>query len=353
MKFFPHLVVVFCLASNLQAQERHSFGESQVTYPEVSKYASISQNIGITNIKIDYHRPRTFGRNIWDVLVPYGKVWRAGANESTRISFTDDVEIEGKKLKAGIYGLHMIPNKDEWTVIFSTNYTQWGSFYYDENEDALRVTVTPEQVEHQEALKYEFIDLQDSTATIALIWDKIKVPFRVSVNQHETVIAEFNRNLRTLPRFRWFGNREAALYCVINKTHYDEAMVWIDRSLRFEEKFANMIVKADLLRLQGNTTEADQWEQKAVQQADTIDWLAYGYETLGHHGRIDRAIETFKRGIAYYPDSYVLHRSIGDAYGKSGNIEMAKKSFKRAGQLARTEEERDQLQNYMNRYFLK
>lgn len=335
------------------SQNRHTKGPNQVTYPEVSKHASISQTIGITSIEIDYHRPKTLGRQLWGALIPYDKVWRAGANESTTISFTDDVLIEGHLLAAGKYSLHMIPKEKDWTVIFSTNYTQWGSFFYNEAEDALRVSVKPQSAPHQETLKYEFDNLQDSAATIILHWEKIKIPFEVKVNQNQIVIEEFKRNLQTLPRFRWFGNREAALYCLVHETHLDEGMEWIDRSLRFEEKFQNLIVKADLLRLQNKIEEADEWEKKAKLVADTIDWVAYGYETMMHHGQTEKAIEFFNRGIKYYPESYILHRSLGDAYGRNKNKTLAKASFDQAASLARNDSERKQLANYRARYYLK
>ncbi|HZU44963.1 MAG TPA: DUF2911 domain-containing protein, partial [Terriglobales bacterium] len=109
--------------------------------PRPSQQAVVSQRLGITDVTISYHRPLVNKRQIWGNLVPYGQVWRAGANENTTIQFTDPVTIEGKPLAKGIYGLHMIPAQDQWIVIFSNNHTSWGSFTYKESEDALRVTV--------------------------------------------------------------------------------------------------------------------------------------------------------------------------------------------------------------------
>ncbi len=334
------------------AQERHHKGPNQVTYPEVSKYASVSQTLGITNISIDYHRPKVYGRKLWGALIPYGRVWRAGANESTRIAVSDNIMVEGKVLPKGTYSIHMIPDEGTWTVIFSKNHTQWGSFYYDQKEDVLRVSVKAVSAPHQEALAYTFENLKDTTATLSMTWGKIKVPIQIGVNQNEIVLEEFRRNLQTLPRFRWFGNREAALYCVLNEVNFKEALGWIDRSLRFEENFSNLIVKADLLKLLGQTDEARLWEEKAQAKADTIDWIAYGYESMGHHGRIDKAISHFKRGINYYPESYILHRSLGDAYGKNGQIDLAKKSFDTAEKMATSTEEKTQVDDYRRRYYL-
>ena len=115
--------------------------------PEPSPAATVTQTVGLTELKINYHRPAVGGRKIWGGLVPYGEVWRAGANENTTITFSSPVKIGGKPLAAGTYGLHMIPTTKQWTVIFSNVSSAWGSFTYDEKEDALRVTVTPQPAE--------------------------------------------------------------------------------------------------------------------------------------------------------------------------------------------------------------
>ncbi|HYB53691.1 MAG TPA: DUF2911 domain-containing protein, partial [Thermoanaerobaculia bacterium] len=112
-----------------------------ITAPRNSQAATVKQRLGLTDITVVYHRPLVKGRKVWGDVVPYGKVWRAGANENTVITFTDPVSIEGQALPAGTYGLHMLPTETTWTVIFSKNHTSWGSFSYDEKEDALRVTV--------------------------------------------------------------------------------------------------------------------------------------------------------------------------------------------------------------------
>ena len=130
-------------AGNVAAQFKNGSQPTELNIPRVSQRGTVSQRIGLSDITIVYHRPEVGGREIWGKTVPFGKVWRSGANENTTISFTDDVTIEGKPLAAGTYGLHTIPDKDQWTIIFSKNSTSWGSFSYDEKEDALRVTVKP------------------------------------------------------------------------------------------------------------------------------------------------------------------------------------------------------------------
>ena len=143
--------------------------------PRDSQHAKLIQRVGITDITINYHRPLVKGRKVWGGLVPYGQVWRAGANENTTIEFTDPVSIEGKPLAKGIYGLHMLPSENEWTVIFSKTATAWGSFTYNQSEDALRVTVKPQAAEMKEALAYEVNDVTPNSAVIALRWEKLSL----------------------------------------------------------------------------------------------------------------------------------------------------------------------------------
>ena len=124
--------------------------------PRASQRAQITKRVGITDITITYHRPLIGGRKVWGGLVPYGQPWRAGANENTIIEFTDPVTVEGKPLAKGRYGLHMIPSETDWIIAFSKTNTAWGSFSYDQAEDALRVTVKPRPSEFHEALTYDF-----------------------------------------------------------------------------------------------------------------------------------------------------------------------------------------------------
>lgn len=156
--------------------------------------ANVSQRLGVdTDITIDYSRPGVKKRKIWGELVPYGLApgnqytknkpfpWRAGANENTTFETSGDLLVEGKKLPAGKYGVHMIPTEKEWTIMFSKNSSNWGSYAYNEEEDALRIKVTPVKAPHQEWLVYGFEDLAGTSATAFLHWEKLKVPFKVEL----------------------------------------------------------------------------------------------------------------------------------------------------------------------------
>lgn len=158
--------------------------------------ASVTQRLGTdVDITIEYSRPGVKGRKIWGALVPYGMApgnkysenkpypWRAGANENTTIQFNKDVLVEGKPLPAGKYGIHMIPSEKDWIIIFSKNNSAWGSFAYKEEEDALRITVTPVKAPHQEWLVYGFDELAGTSATAYLHWEELKVPFKIKLAQ--------------------------------------------------------------------------------------------------------------------------------------------------------------------------
>ncbi|MCJ7553898.1 MAG: DUF2911 domain-containing protein [Ignavibacteriaceae bacterium] len=173
----------FPLSTNAQEEEIRT-----------SLHASVSQRIGVeTDITIDYSRPGVKGRVIWGNLVPYGMAsgneysngnpypWRAGANENTTIEFNTDILIEGQKLSAGKYGIHMIPSEKEWIIIFSNNNSEWGSFSYNQVEDALRITVTPVKSHHQEWLLFGFEELAGNSTTAFLHWENIKAPFKIKL----------------------------------------------------------------------------------------------------------------------------------------------------------------------------
>src|SRR5262245_62585932 len=157
-----------------------AFAQSDLKLPDVSQAAEVKQRLALTDITVNYHRPLVNSRKIWGGLVPYGKVWRTGANENTTIEFSDAVSVEGKPLAKGIYGLHMIPNPDSWTVIFSKTNTAWGSYSYDQKDDALRVDVKPKPLaENDEALEFEFENLKPTWRAVTMRWERMGGPFGV------------------------------------------------------------------------------------------------------------------------------------------------------------------------------
>lgn len=187
------LSILFAVFLSLMILTTTAAFAQQDNKPRASLKAGVTQRIGIdTDIKIDYSRPGVKGRKIWGELVPYGMnpgseytkgkpfPWRGGANENTTIEFTKNVMVEGNKLPAGKYSLHFIPSEKDWTVIFNKGNNQWGSYTYNEADDALRITVKPVKAPFQEWLVYGFDNLASNSATAFLLWEELKVPFKIT-----------------------------------------------------------------------------------------------------------------------------------------------------------------------------
>lgn len=235
----------------------------QLDLPRPSPNASVSQTVGVTEITIRYSRPGVKERKIWGELVPYGEVWRTGANENTTIKFNTPVKIDGHELPAGIYGLQTIPTEGDWTVIFSKDADEWGAFSYKQENDALRIQVTPQAAEFRERMAFDFEDMTDTQATVVLHWEKVKVPFKIEVDTPKLALAKINAAVR------WQTPLQAANYCVQNNTCLDEAARWIDASIALQETFSNLRAKAMLLAKKNDTKSAVTYGEKALAAAKT------------------------------------------------------------------------------------
>lgn len=275
---------------------------AQLRTPRPSQKASVMQTIGVTDVTITYSRPGVKGRKIWGdapqgapataatlddartrakdaPLVPYGHVWRSGANEATTFAVTDDVLINGQKLPAGTYSLHTIPDRNEWTIIFNKDDGQWGSFTYDEKKDALRVKAKPVEAPMQEWLKYDFDSLTPDSAQVVIRWDRIAVPFTVQVpDVGALTMRKVRAAVAAAKPDDWRTPLQAANFAFQNDTKADdaEAMQWLDASLKIKETYSNLYAKARVLAGEGKTQEAIAAGERALQlgraaKADTSD----------------------------------------------------------------------------------
>ena len=247
-----------------------------VNTPNASPKALVGQTIGISDVYVSYYRPAVKGRTLWGELVPYGAPWRAGANDNTIIKFTDNVKIEGQELPAGKYGLHMIPGKEEWIVIFSNNHSSWGSYSYSEKEDALRVSVKAiETTDFEEHLSFKFTSLNKDNATCALHWGKLQVPFNIEMDVHNKVLAGMREDLRNKAGWNWQGWHEAANYCLQNDINHEEALQWASRSVFMTPNAQNMVVKAKLVSQVKDSKEA-MWKSIGKDlEASACTWKEY------------------------------------------------------------------------------
>lgn len=267
-----------------------------VRTPRPSQKASVMQTIGVTDVTITYSRPGVKGRTIWGEpwgpnaaseatldnqnerpkgapIVPWGHVWRAGANDATQFIVTDDVLINGQKLPAGSYSLHAVPTKTEWTLIFNSDAGQWGSFRYDAKKDVLRVKTKPESVtENQEWLSYSIPEVTPNAAKVVLRWEKVAVPFTVEVPNVEAVWrAKADALIAANPTNEVLPLQVANAYAGDNK--WDEALKFIDQSIKVKETFRNLSAKANILWSAGKKAEALAAADVAIAKgkADKVD----------------------------------------------------------------------------------
>jgi predicted negative regulator of RcsB-dependent stress response len=339
--------LVLCLA--VVGLGQIAFAQNDLNLPDVSQAAEVKQRIALTDIDIKYHRPLVNGRKIWGGLVPYGKVWRAGANENTTIEFSDPVSVEGKPLDKGTYGLHMIPNPDSCTVIFSKTNTAWGSYSYDQKEDALRVDVKPRPLaESKEALEFEFEDLKPTSTAVTLKWEKLGIPFNVSVNDADQTLQNIRGQLKGRGQFTWQALDEAAQFCLSKNINLDEALRWADASIQNEERFENLGTKADILKALNRPDEAKTTWNQALEKSAGPQLYTYGRQ-LQNQKKGAEALEIFKEVAKRFPNG--VYGSLAQARIKSaaGDFSGALNDAKQAQTAAPSEGQKQAIQGLIDR----
>ena len=324
------LAASLALAANASAQFKNGAQATELNIPTISQHAVVTQRIGLTDVTINYHAPLVGGRKIWGTpAVPYDKVWRAGANQNTTISFSDDVSIEGKPLAAGTYGLHMIPTADQWTIIFSKNSTSWGSFSYDEKEDALRVQVKPHDAEFRESLAYTFDDIKPDSALATLRWEKLAVPFRVSTDVKTTTFRSIKNQLRNTGGFSWAGYDEAANWCLDNNYELEQGLKWEDTSIQNEDRFENNLNKSEILTALGKKSDAETAKKHAFEVANGIQLHIYG-RGLQIRDKQNEGFAVFQINIQKRPNEWYTHGEISRIASAKGDFDTAVKEMKLA-----------------------
>ncbi len=323
--------------------------QSDLKLPDVSQAAEAKQRIALTDITVKYHRPLVNGRKIWGGLVPYGKVWRAGADENTTIELSDDVSVEGKPLPKGVYGLHMIPNQDSWTVIFSKTNTAWGSYSYDQKEDALRVDVKPRPLaEQKEALEFEFEDLKPTSTAVTLKWEKLGVPFTVSVNDAEQTLQNIRAQLKGAGQFAWQALDQGAQFCLTRKINLDEALRWVDASIQNEERFENLSTKADILKALNRPDEAKTTWNQALEKGKAQDLYSYGRQ-LQFQKKGSEALEIFKEVAKRFPNGVFGYLAQARLKSSSGDFAGALSDAKQAQAAAPSDAQKQSIQGLIDR----
>ncbi len=317
--FTLYVLVLIATVSMGQALTQPPSGDNQKS--------KVIQWIGPVQVSIVYNSPDVHGPNgedrkghIWGELVHYGYIdqgfgpakaapWRAGANENTMITFSHDVKVEGKDLKAGSYGLFLGVSKEgPWTWIFSKNTSSWGSYFYDQKEDALRVEVTPKDGEYTENLTYGFDDRKRNSAVAFLQWENKKIPFKIEVpNVNELYVSTMRNELRSSPGFDPRNFSAAAQFSAQNKINLEEALVWADNAMNPNlggtEDFNALSTKASVLRALNRNAEADVVMDKAIKIPGTPVQQIHQYgRGLLAAGQKEKAMEVFQYNAKMHPE---------------------------------------------------
>lgn len=276
---------------------------ASLSLPQASPKETRSITIGFTTISFEYNSVGIKGRDIWGGLVPYGEVWRTGANENTLFTITDDVLINGQKLEAGTYGMHTIPGEEEWVIIFSNFNKAWGSFFYDEAEDALRITVKAEEMDSKyEWMKFSFSEYTTTSVDISLKWAHLDVPFKVEI-PIETTFAHIEDQFRTLPAFSWQGWLQGATYTLNNEYRTDKGLEWAKQALRRERNIQTVGVLGKLQIINGE-------KEEGLQNAEALE-KEWGDTWRGHYSAAEiyeiaedskKAQSAYKKAMSMVPD---------------------------------------------------
>lgn len=312
---------LFYLTAFLLGMVSMTFAQSVTLPPGGDNQKSVAiQYIGsLAHVTVTYNSPNVTAPNgedrtgkIWGQLVPYGLTdlgfglrnpapWRAGANENTTFEFSHDVTIQGRPLKAGKYGFHVIVEEQgPWTLIFSNNSTAWGSFFYDPAEDALRVEASPEKSEFHEWLTYTFTDRQPNACTVALMWENIKLPFRVELaNTTQLYVDNLKRELQSSAGFNWQNWNAAANYLLTAGGDLEQALAWAENAVAMpfigQENFATLSTKAQILDRLNRSAEAEQIMEKAIRHPSANPGLIHQYgRQLLTAGKKEAAMKVFQ-----------------------------------------------------------
>ncbi|MEN8247470.1 MAG: DUF2911 domain-containing protein [Bacteroidota bacterium] len=332
----------FMLLAVLLFTSSQLIGQS-VTLPRTpSPQAEVIQTIGISTVTINYSRPAVREREIWGTqLAHYGyqnlgfgtaeaAPWRGGANENTMITFSHAATVEGKKIPAGTYGLFFGLYEDgKVDVIFSKNSESWGSYYYSQNEDLIRVTVNAVEIPHKERLTFDFTHINKTTVTAVLDWEKKRIPFKIEFDVDAIVLANAENELRSVTGFFWQGPMSAAQYCLNNNVELEKGLAWVDQSIGMQKNFNNMSVKAQILDKMGKKEESQNLMDEAIKNPAATTFQVHGYgRRLIAQGKKDKALEVFlynyKKNKGAWPTNYGLAR----AYSAKGDFKKAIKYLK-------------------------
>jgi len=265
------------------------------------------------------------------------------------VAFSSPVKVGGKTLPAGTYGMHMIPTAKDWTVILNKVSDGWGSYAYDAKEDALRFTVAPQPAEaFEERLSYRFDDASEASTTLALRWEKLKLPIKIDVDTPAVVMSSMRGQLRGVAQFTWQAWAQAATYWAQHGGNLDEALKMADRSIGMQTTFQNLRAKALVVEKKGDAKAANELRAKSMALASEADLNQFGYGLIAQK-KVEEAISIFQKNVQAHPDSWNVHDSLGEALALKGDKKAAADSYAKALTLVKDETNKKRIEQTLTR----
>lgn len=314
--------------------------------PQASPRARVEETFGITDVAVEYHRPSVNGRRIWGGLVPYDVVWRAGANESTLVTFSTPVKVEGQAVAPGTYSLFFVPSQSQWTVVLNRFTGGWGTYSYDASEDLLRVKVTPQAGGMQERLAYTFDDAKNDAVTLSLRWEKLRVPIRIEAETTKLTLAGIESQLRGSLHWVPQAWTEAARFAFRNG-ETEKALAFIEHGISLTPDAQSLRVKAAIVEKKGDAAQAKELRERAAALVPQAAALNRGYE-LHFTKKYDEALAYVNEYLAKYPASFRAYTLIGMIQTAKGDAVKAKEAFDKATSLAKDQSERVEVWDAIN-----
>jgi len=365
--------LVFIAFVSILALSQNTAYAQKITSPPSgdNQKASVTQYLGFVEVTITYSSPDVHGPKgedrtgkIWGELVPYGtknlhfgysseenpSPWRAGANENTTISFSEDVLINGNKLEAGTYGLFMEPGEKEWVIIFSKNSTSWGAYFYKKSEDALRIVVEPVKAEFHEYLTYEFTERKLESCLAWMKWENLGVNFKVEIpDVTELYLNKMREELRSDAGFQWQNWVTAANFCVQKQTNLEEALTWatiaIEGKYVGEVNFTTLQTKGLVLLAMGDYEKASAYILKAVNHPTASSGKVHQFgRGLIKKGYKDLAMEVFKANYKKNNGTWPTNVGMARGYSALGKYSSAVKYVKKALKIVPDEDNKQNLE---------
>lgn len=361
MKNFALIVVPLVLSVIPSPLETRGQDLAELAQPPNgdNQKAEVTQWIGPVKVSIVYHSPRVHFQgkertgHIWGELVPYGffddgfgpskaQPWRTGANETTTISFSHDLKVEGKPVPAGTYGLFLVLDKSgPWTWILSHNSYGWGAYQYDPKDDVLRAPVQAKDAPFTEFMMFGFDERLPGSTVAYLQWENKRIPMKIEVpNVDEIYVAQIRKQLQSWPGFNYRNWQQAAQFCADNKINLEEALIWADKAInepfrgavQGREDFSTLRTKVAVLTAMGRDSEADATMDKALHKPATDVGAVHQYGmSLLRAGWKDKAMEVFKLNAQQHPDEkFTTYVGLARGYAAIGDNDNAIKNWETA-----------------------